>query len=129
MRAFKYQRFTGGIYFPIITVNIIHKNKFFRVDTLLDSGASTSLFTPDTARQLGIDTKSGKRIVLGGVGGKIDGYINNLELEIAGKKLHAPVVFSENYQVSFNLLGREGIFENFKITFDEKNLVVNFESK
>jgi hypothetical protein len=59
------------------------------------------------------------------VGGRIKGYIHKLKIEIAGKKFLCPVVFSHEYTVSFNLLGREAVFKQFRIIFEEKkNLLV-----
>lgn len=77
--------------------------------------------------ELNLTINTGKPVYLGGVGGRIRGYIHNLKLKIAGKTLIAPVIFSYEYTVSLNLLGRAGVFQNFKITFDEKNLVVKVQ--
>ncbi|PIP88438.1 hypothetical protein COW80_00325, partial [Candidatus Beckwithbacteria bacterium CG22_combo_CG10-13_8_21_14_all_01_47_9] len=55
------------------------------------------------------------------VGGHIKGYLHRLKIEIAGRKFTCPVVFSREYLVSFNLLGREGFFKKFRIIFEEKN--------
>ncbi|MFH1955791.1 MAG: hypothetical protein ABIJ36_02675, partial [Patescibacteria group bacterium] len=56
--------------------------------------------------------------------GRIKGYIHKLEVEIAGKRFICPVVFSYEYLVSFNLLGRDAFFKQFRIIFEEeKNLL------
>lgn len=91
---------------------------------LVDSGATISIFTQDIAQKLNLPINKGKEIYLGGVGGRIKGYIHDIKLEIADKKLSIPVVFSYEYTVSFNLLGRQGVFKNFKITFEEKDYLV-----
>jgi hypothetical protein len=103
------------------------KKEAIRINTLIDSGATISVFKTQVAQFLKLPIENGKEIYLGGVGGRIKGYIHNLELEIAGKKLVAPVVFSYEYTVSLNLLGRSAVFKHFKILFDENNLQVNFE--
>mgnify|MGYP001581461739 CR=1 FL=1 len=41
-------------------------------------------------------------------------------MEVAGKKFFCPIIFSYEYTISLNLLGREGFFKNFVIVFDEK---------
>jgi len=64
---------------------------------------------------------------LGGVGGRIKGYIHKLDVEIAGKKFLCPVVFSREYMVPFNLLGREAVFNQFKIIFEEKKNLLMLE--
>ena len=91
---------------------------------LIDSGATVSIFKEDVALSLGLEIEKGKEIWLGGVGGHIKGYLHELKVEVAGKRFVCPVVFSYEYLVSFNLLGREAFFNNFKITFEEnKNLL------
>lgn len=72
------------------------------------------------AEQLHLNIESGKKTYLGGVGGRIKGYVHQLEAEIAGNNFLCPVVFSREYLVSFNLLGREAFFPRFAITFEEK---------
>ena len=127
MINFPYQKSALGEFFPIIEFNITHKRETVKINTLVDSGASISVFKPQVAQFLNIPIERGKEIFLGGVGGRIRGYIHNLELEIAGKKVVAPVVFSYEYTVSLNLLGRAGVFQHFKIIFDEKDLKVILE--
>lgn len=118
--VFPYQLF-NGFYYPIVTVFVspnigLPKSK---VLALVDSGASMSVFQPDMAKDLGIRIETGKPTELQGVGGKITGHIHNLTLQCAHKTIECPVVFSRQYKVSFNLLGRSGFFDSFLITFDE----------
>lgn len=124
MVNFPYHKSSRGDYFPIIRLTTYHKNSLFRTSALIDSGATTSIFQIDVAENLQIDINKGKEIYLGGVGGRIKGHLHQIGLEIAHKKIIAPVVFSYEYTVSFNLLGREGIFKNFKIIFEEKDYLV-----
>lgn len=127
MKTYRYKIFPGGVYFPVIEIGVLIKGAPTKIFALIDSGASTCLFNAETAGLLGINFKKGEKIQLGGVGGNIKGYVHRLLLKVADKLIKAPVIFSENYSSSFNLLGREGIFENFKITFDEKSLQVKIE--
>ena len=120
MSDFPYQKDTQGHYYPIINFLIYHKNGFERTSALIDSGATVSVFKEDLAEQLGITIESGKEIYLGGVGGHIKGYIHKIKIEVAGKTFVCPIVFSREYLVSFNLLGRDAFFEQFKIIFEEK---------
>ncbi|OGG29805.1 hypothetical protein A2973_00335 [Candidatus Gottesmanbacteria bacterium RIFCSPLOWO2_01_FULL_49_10] len=98
--------------------------KRFRSQALIDSGATISIFGEETAETLGIEIEKGEKIMLGGVGGRIVGYVHTLRARIAKKEFVCPFVFSREYLVSFNLLGREGFFEQFQITFDERRRTV-----
>ena len=127
MRSYPYKKDSRGNLFPIIHFQVEYKKSFSKTSALIDSGATISIFREDVAKQLGLDITHGIPTFLGGVGGRIKGYVHNLKLKIAGKSLLVPVVFSYEYSVSFNLIGRSGVFEKFKITFDEKNLIVKVE--
>lgn len=98
-----------------------------RVSALIDSGASISIFGEDTANELNINIEKGEKRILGGVGGRIVGYVHKIKIKVAGKVFICPIVFSREYKVSFNLLGRDTFFEKFKITFDEakKHVILN----
>lgn len=120
LAVFPYRTDPSGNTFPIISVALESgriKKEFL---ALVDSGASTSIFRGEVADVLGIRIESGKVVYLNGVGGKIKGYLHKLMLEIAGKSFWCIVVFSRDYLVSFNLLGRENFFKKFIITFEEK---------
>ena len=94
---------------------------------LIDSGATVSIFKAEVAETLGISIENGKEIWLGGVGGHIKGYLHQVKIEAAGEKFVCPVVFSREYFVSFNLLGRQEFFKRFKIVFEEKKNLLRLE--
>lgn len=127
MLNFPYQKDAQNNYFPIIDFLIYSKDKVQRSSALIDSGATVSVFKEDIAEQLGVMIEEGTETYLGGVGGRIKGYIHKLEIKIARKKFICPVVFSHEYLVSFNLLGREAFFKQFKIIFEEKQNLLKLE--
>lgn len=124
MTNFPYHKTLHGDYFPIVKLTTYYKNHIARTSALVDSGASMSVFSSEVSEQLRLNIYEGKEIFIGGVGGRIKGYLHAIKLEIANKILTVPVVFSYEYSVSFNLLGREGVFKNFKIVFEEKDYLV-----
>src|SRR3989338_8927052 len=115
MKIFPYQRNSAGDSLPVIDIFVSRANHIARIFALIDSGATVSVFKEEVAKQLGIDIEKGKVIHLGGVGGHIKGYQHEVKIEVDGKKFVCPMVFSREYLVSFNLLGREDVFENFRI--------------
>lgn len=124
MINYPYKKDSRGNLFPIILFQAEYKKSIAKTSALLDSGASISIFKEDIAKQLNLVIDHGTPTFLGGVGGRIKGYVHHIKLKIADKNLLVPVVFSYEYSVSFNLIGRSGVFEKFKITFDEKSLKV-----
>lgn len=122
---FPYKTDPLGNRYPVIPISFIFPRKKRRWFALIDSGATISIFRPEVAESLGITINNGKEMYLGGVGGRIKGYVHELPIEVAGKRFRCPVVFSREYTVSFNLLGRKEFFRHFRITFEEqRNRVV-----
>lgn len=116
--------FNGSAYFPVIPLIFLIGENRIRSYALVDSGANISVFGEETAKALEIQIEKGEKTILGGVGGRIVGYIHTLRVRTAGRDFSCPIVFSREYRVSFNLLGREGFFEQFLITFDERRRAV-----
>lgn len=117
---FPYQKDHKGSWYPIIPVRLFNSDKLVDSSALIDSGATISIFKEDVAKPLGINIEKGEEIFLGGVGGRIKGYIHTLEIEVANKKFRIPIVFSYEYLVSLNLLGRDSFFNKFLLNFDER---------
>ncbi|MBI4225770.1 aspartyl protease family protein [Candidatus Roizmanbacteria bacterium] len=127
LSIFRYYKNPEGHYFPLIPATLKYQNKIFDTDALVDSGATISIFQSDVAKYLGIKIEAGKQIFLGGVGGHIKGFVHKLEIELANKKFICPIVFSYEYFVSFNLLGRLEFFKRFRIIFEEKKNYLKLE--
>lgn len=94
----------------------------------VDSGAAFSVFDKDEALRLGLDYKKGRELMMVvGDGSYIPVYIHRLSLKIGDEEIKAEIGFSDRLGVGFNLLGRKGVFEAFKVCFDEIKQLVTFE--
>lgn len=127
LTIFNYRQNPEGQFFPVIPLRLHFKKTAIDSSALIDSGASVSIFKEEIAKELGLVLTQGRKISLGGVGGKIKGYLHLIRLEIAQNKFLCPVVFSQEYRVSLNLLGREAFFDQFTIVFEEKKKQVRLE--
>ena len=128
LTTFPYYKNPEDQYFPILPLRLGYQKRNIDSSALIDSGATISIFRTDVAEHLGVVVEEGKEIYLGGVGGRIKGYIHKLELEIAGNKFLCPIVFSHEYLVSFNLLGRAEFFKRYRIIFEENKKILKLES-
>jgi len=115
-------------FFPIIEIKLKGPKKELTVKALVDSGASFSVFRSEIAKELSIVLEKGKKIYLTGIGGRILGYLHEIPLSLGKKTLHCKIVFSPEFNVSFNLLGRDNFFLPFIISFIEKNKKIIFET-
>lgn len=114
-------------FYPAIDIRLLGKQDSIIIKALIDSGASFSVFRPEIAEQIGVKIERGKRIYLEGIGGRILGYIHKVPVRVGNKKFACRIVFSREFTVSFNLLGRDNFFTKFLITFDENKKEVVLE--
>ena len=117
---FSYQLFRDS-YYPIIPVTIINNNKRVNTSAIVASVASISIFSSSIGRLIGLNIEAGEKRIFQGASAKLIGYIHKAEMIVAGKIIECRVAFSDELATSFNLLGREGIFNKFSITFNEKD--------
>ena len=105
--------------YPIVPFRIRRGKLVLKTEALVDSGANISVFSSDIADYLGLELIKGKQIYLQGIGGRIVGYIHKVKINVANVSFLCPIVFSAELITSFNILGREGFFKKFIISFDE----------
>ena len=75
-----------------------------------------------------MDFKTGRKIfVQVGDGSLIPVYLHKLPMQIGPQQFNATVGFSEKLGVRFHLLGRQDVFEHFKICFHEKRRLMTFQ--
>jgi hypothetical protein len=106
--------------FPVARVIIRTKqNEELALIMLIDSGATVSALPKSIATLLGINLKKGKPLRIFGVGGKsIRAWQHSIPIRIGIHGIELPVAFL-NSSNSPRVLGREGIFDNFTIVFEE----------
>lgn len=112
-----------GVYVPAIPVRLIGQKDTIEVIGLLDSGADFSLIPRDMAEILGLNL-SGKPEKIGGINGDCKAIKTKVQIRIGNQH--------ENYTFPIKvfvipdiddevpmLVGRNGFFKQFKITFNE----------
>ena len=114
-----------GKRYPFIDITFIDRKNPLTVKALVDSGASFSVFRPEIAEFLEVPIERGNALYLEGIGGRILGYLHTLSVSVGRKHFQCKIVFSRELRVSLNLLGRDNFFQQFLITFDERNKKVS----
>jgi len=119
----------AGRWSPMISAGIQLGPVWQAIEMYVDSGASYTIFRSKVAQDLGFAWASGRKIFAQvGDGSHIPVYLHKLAMQIGPKRFKATVGFSDKLGVGFHLLGREDVFEQFKICFHEKRRVVSFQS-
>ena len=125
MVSFPYlkERVKGGyVLRPKIPITISHKGN--RIETLgaIDSGSDITIVPRELAKTLGIEIK-GREKEISGIGGGVlkvvSEYVNIKVAEylIPQARIHIPIEKSQDVDVV--ILGREPLFQEFNITFEE----------
>ena len=107
---------------------MINNEKKINTSAIVDSGASISIFSSSIGRLIGLDIESGEKRIFQGASAKLAGYIHKVKVIIAGREIQCEVAFSDELSTSFNLIGRETIFDRFIITFNEKSRELSIET-
>jgi len=115
----------GEKFFPIIPVIIKHQDKELPLEALVDAGATISIFRFEILKDLGINIEECKRTPLKGIGGSITAHSHKVSLIIGNKTIKTEVGFSKELEMKINVLGREGIFENFIVCYNDKEKKVS----
>src|SRR3990167_10713447 len=90
------------------------------VDCLFDTGSDRNLFPADWGRSLGLKIEKGKKVKIGGIGGKeLIAYTHKVTLHIQGAKIVTEADFSNEQNTP--LLGRIGFMDKVEeIIINEK---------
>ncbi len=127
VNRFFYQPGNRGILQPIIPLGVLRENRWYLVKAYVDSGADYSVFKPEIAREAELNYRAGRRTNLQvGNGVLIPVYLHDLEIQLGRERFTCPIGFSDALGVSFNVLGKQGIFDRFKICFLESQGTISF---
>jgi len=119
------------VYRPTLVLHIKEKTEIVKHRFIVDSGADISMMPKRIADEMGIDWGKGEKTEMRGIAQKeecnvcgriheINVIIPDIELEI-----QIPVCFVKGN--SPFLLGREGFFDYFRVTFEKVNMKTVFE--
>ena len=130
---FNYKKYGTNILRPVIELKVKHNSKVLRYHTLVDSGADFCLFHAEIAEALGIDIRKGKMGLVTGIGGKESQYfLHKVMIEVGGWEHLVEVGFLPTIggrSAPYGILGQDGFFENFKVTFDREKEEIEIKPK
>ena len=88
-----------------------------RFEAIIDSGASRCMFHASIGRYIGLDIEKGEVEETAGITGEARTYLHDVTLYVPGGPVIIRAAFSEELPTA-GLLGMNGFFEHFRITFD-----------
>ncbi len=117
----------GRVSDPVLELPVKTAAGFKKIEFLLDSGAVISSLPREMAQEMGLDLAFLKRIAFVGYGGsETFSYKGKMTVLLGEKETELPVVFTQGYYTR-SLLGRQGFFDEYIITFDKKRGVVEIK--
>jgi predicted aspartyl protease len=120
----------GKIHRPVAEVLIQSKSgKWYPLFMYVDSGADISLIPRQVGESLGLDFDKSKIQEVKGIGERaVPVVISYVRLKIGKKEFDSKIAVSLIEEVPL-ILGRTDVFDEFLVTFDQKNKIVAFISK
>lgn len=112
----------GVILRPVIQIRFKINGNYRAYPVLIDSGADYCIFHADLAKDLGIELKTGIKLdFTGTLREKQLAYLHKVTFYLGNKKIESVVAFSNEIEaLPFGLLGQQGFFDKFKVSFDLK---------
>jgi hypothetical protein len=113
---------------PLIPVSLRTGGTWKEVWAYLDSGSFYSIFDDKVAEILDINLMEGEKVLaVVGDGSFIPIYLHTVGIRIGEDEFGMKIAFSPKLGVGFNLLGMD-IFDRYRVTFDNREKKVIFES-
>lgn len=127
--VFRYKPLRGRLS-PMITIGVKLGTTWYPVEAYVDSGAAYTVLRAQLAEGVGFDYRAGERVyVQVGDGSFIPIYLHDVEVQVGIDRFVAKIGFSDKLGVAFGLLGRMGIFDRYRICFNDKQGALTFETQ
>ena len=116
---------------PIIPLRISYGSGQIRYEALIDSGADFCIFHAELGRLLRLDVEKGERKLFGGVTGQAGtAFVHTVTIDFEGFEFETNCGFSDDISPDgYGILGQDGFFDNFKVTFDRRSEKVELVPK
>ncbi len=116
---------------PMIPINVIGPDDSLDIEALIDSGADMSVLPLEMAEQLGLNLARSISPCRG-IGGETNSAEDTVRVRLTdGRKVHAfempvKILLDARWDIP-SLLGRQGFFTEFAITFNERRNLITLE--
>jgi hypothetical protein len=112
---------------PVIPVEFRGRDRWHNLWVYVDSGASLSILHTYEARRLGVSLRGCRKFYIVVAGDRrIPVFVKNLRMRLGRRVVTVEVGFCSALGGAFNLLGRKGVFDKFRVTFDDRRETVSF---
>ncbi len=122
----EFSRVLGEILRPVANVELrAVRGHWFPASMYIDSGADMTLIPSDFGKLLGMDLNKNRSALAGVTGAPMKVSLQSTEIRIGASLQESKVAVALRNDVPY-LLGRDGIFNALKITFEEYRQLTSF---
>ncbi|MBI2059632.1 MAG: hypothetical protein HYT87_07670 [Nitrospirae bacterium] len=123
--AFPYAKL-GSDSHPVVPIGIHLAGKWRTAHVYVDSGAAYTVLSANLA-PAEFDYRRGRvRHSRSATGHELLLFVHDLEIQLGPDRFAAPIAISPDLHAGFNLLGRKGFFNRYKVEFDDRKGIVSF---
>ena len=132
MITFKYKKEKVGVLGettlrPVARIYLsTDKKSWYRFEPYIDSGADITLLSKSTGDLIGLKLEKEKPFNLGGISDGIPIVYKKIWMRLGKKEFEVKVAWAQVHGIP-PLLGRTTVFENFNITFKQKQGIIEFQ--
>ena len=117
----------GEVLRPVASVELRSvRGHWFPASMYIDSGADITLVPADFGKLLGMDLRRNRTALAGVTGAGMRVSLQTTEIRVGASVQEAKIAVALRNDVPY-LLGRQGIFSAFKITFEEYRNLIRFQ--
>jgi hypothetical protein len=130
LASFSYRRefspVLGEVLRPVASVELkALRGHWFPASMYIDSGADMTLIPSDFGKLLGMDLSKNRSTLVGVTGSPMKVSLQSTHIKIGASVQDAKVAVALRNDVPY-LLGRDGVFKAFRITFEEIKALTTF---
>ena len=112
---------------PEHIVTLSNKEITIEYIMLVDSGADFSVISKKSGLDLGFNLADAEQTLLAyGIGGTVEYVLRKVQVSINGIQFMMPVAWLQDDQINEMILGREVVFEKFRIEFVQAEEIIRF---
>lgn len=128
---FSYKNYGGGIYRPVIPIEVAYHGVSVPYEVLVDSGADACIFDAQLADILGFAVTTGRPHDVSGITGEKETYyIHPVTISVGGWLFEIEAGFLERIgRFGYGVVGQHGFFDLFAVALDYQKKILELKRK
>lgn len=128
---FPYKNYGGGIYRPVIPIEVAYHGVSVPYEVLVDSGADACIFDAQLTDILRFDVTAGRPHDVSGITGEKETYyVHPVSISVGGWQYEIEAGFLQRIgRFGYGVVGQRGFFDRLVVSFDYQKKVLELKLK